>query len=68
MKLSKDDVACYSPDKKEGLCDKCLRNIDLVDASSYEEWDNFTIIPAKNFKTKVHFRCDGFLETKKVIR
>ncbi len=59
--LRLDESACAS-DKKEGLCENCLRNVDLTYAQSYQVWSDFTINRVKNFKTGVHFKCDGFLD------
>ena len=58
--LDMKEFACSNPDKKEGLCENCLRNIDLQEASFYEKWEDFKL--KKSFKTTpMSYVCDGFL-------
>ena len=62
MMLKKDSSACDSPDKTEGICEQCLRNVDLCDAPEYLIWTAFVPTIVKNFKTGHTFKCDGFIQ------
>jgi len=56
--------ACILPDKKEGVCELCLRNISMIDSVVYESYvESVTFREVKNFKTKeTKFKCSEFLD------
>lgn len=53
-------VGCITENKKENLCEFCVKNINIWDdLSSIHYWKIFTII--KNLKTKpTSYSCNGY--------
>jgi len=46
-------VACVSEHKESPLCDKCIRNADMIDIQRYEHLENYKPNEGK---------CDNFLK------
>jgi len=66
--LRKDESACASDKKELKLCDDCERNLDMQEANGHFLWGEFEPEEVKNFKTGIHFRCDGFFTKKELER
>lgn len=62
QQLNNDQSACVSQNKQDGLCDNCLRDLHVLEVANHRLTSEFTIKEVKNFKTGIHFKCDGFIE------
>lgn len=54
------DTKCASASKVDELCVKCDRNIELSEVTRSTEFGIYMPYEVKNFKTNIHFKCDGF--------
>lgn len=60
--LNQTEPACVSEHKEDGLCENCARDLSILKAVGYELTTEFTPKRVKNLRTKIHFKCDGFIE------
>jgi len=59
---------CDSPDKSEGLCETCLRDINLADIEDSMMFDTWQPREVKDLSTKTTvLKCTGYMKDSKCI-
>lgn len=64
MMLKASQIACDSPHKKEGYCERCERNIPQR-LAQYFDWSNKYEPFEKDSRLKIKnkkYTCDGFIK------